>query len=113
MKEIKAIVQPFRVCRIVEALRQIPDLPGVTVSDIRGFGRQRAVNAPNPVVEGTISYVKKAKLEIVVPDELVEEVIRTIRENAHTGNPGDGKIFVRALDDVVRIRTGERGKEAV
>lgn len=113
MKEIKAIIQPFLVSKVVEALQRIQDLPGVTVSDVRGFGRGRALNAPDKVVDGTIEYAKKSKLEIVVPDELAEEVIRIIREHAHTGNPGDGKIFIHTVDDVVRIRTGKRGEKAV
>lgn len=113
MKEIKAIVQPFRVSRVVSALQTIADLPGITVSDVRGFGRQRARNAPDVVLEGSVFYAKKVQLEIVVPDRLAEEVIRIICENAFTGNPGDGKIFVRSLEEVIRIRTGERGEEAV
>ncbi|MGH9531848.1 MAG: P-II family nitrogen regulator [Terriglobales bacterium] len=113
MKEIKAIVQPFMLPRIVEALQEIPDLPGVTVSEVRGFGRGRAANALEKVSEGSVEYVKKAKLEIVVPDELVALVVRTIQERAHTGSPGDGKIFVYTVEDVVRIRTGERGENAI
>ena len=113
MKEIKAIVQPFRVVRIVDALQEIPGLPGVTVSEVRGFGRSRGAGAAGAVQEGEVSYVKKAKLEIVVPDRLVEEVLRVIQQQARTGNPGDGKIFVRTVDDVLRIRTGERGEPAI
>ncbi|MBI4442707.1 MAG: P-II family nitrogen regulator [Acidobacteria bacterium] len=113
MKEIKAIVQPFRLSKIVSALEQIPALPGITVFDVRGFGRQRGINAPNAVADESILYAKKVQLEIVVPDNLVEQVIRTICENAHTGNPGDGKIFVRSLDEAIRIRTGERGEQAI
>lgn len=113
MKEIKAIIQPFLLSRVVEALKEIEGLPGVTVSDVRGFGRARAVGSPNTVVDGTVEYVKKSKVEIVVPDSLVETVVQTIRAKAHTGNPGDGKIFVYAVDDVVRIRTGERGETAI
>jgi len=113
MKEIKAIVQPFRLSTIVAALQQIPDLPGITVFDVRGFGRQRARNAPDAIEDGNILYVKKVQMEIVVPERLVDEVIRTIRESAHTGNPGDGKIFARSLDEAIRIRSGERGEEAL
>lgn len=113
MKEIKAIIQPFMLSKVVEALREIEGLPGVTVSDVRGFGRARAVGAPNVVSEGDIDYVKKSKLEVVVPDMLSEEVIETIQRCAHTGNPGDGKIFIHTVDDVVRIRTGGRGEHAI
>lgn len=112
MKEIKAIIQPFLLSKVVEALKEIDGLPGVTVSDVRGFGRAHAVGSPK-VVEGTVEYVKKAKVEIVVPDHLVLTVVQTIREKAHTGNPGDGKIFVYKVDDVIRIRTGERGDAGI
>jgi nitrogen regulatory protein P-II 1 len=85
----------------------------VTVSDVHSFGRARAVGSPDTVVDGTVEYVKKSKVEIVVPDALVETVVQTIRAKAHTGNPGDGKIFVYEVADVVRIRTSERGEAAI
>lgn len=113
MKEIKAIIQPFMLSKIVEALKEIEGLPGVTVSDVRGFGRARAAGAPDTVVEGTVEYVKKSKLEVVVPDNLAEIVVQTIRKKANTGNPGDGKIFVYTVDDVIRIRTGERADAGI
>ena len=113
MKEIKAIMQPFLVSKVVEALKLIPGLPGVTVSDVRGFGRAQAVGSVNTVAEGSVEYVKKSKLEIVVPDEMAEKVVETIQRHAHTGNPGDGKIFIYVVDEVVRIRTGERGEGAI
>ncbi len=112
MKEIKAIIQPFMLPKVVEALKEIEGLPGITVSDVRGFGRARAVGAPDTIVDGAVEYVRKSKVEIVVPDELAEIVVQTIRGKAHTGNPGDGKIFVYQVADVVRIRTGERGDVA-
>jgi nitrogen regulatory protein P-II 1 len=113
MKEIKAIIQPFLLSKVVEALKEVEGLPGVTVSDVHGFGRARAVGSPNTVVDGTVEYVRKSKVEIVVPDHLAETVVQMIREMAHTGNPGDGKIFVYQVDDVIRIRTGERGDAAI
>lgn len=113
MKEIKAIIQPFLLSKVVEALKEIEGLPGVTVSDVRGFGRARAVGSPDTETGGAVEYVKKVKLETVIPDRFVEAVIRTIREKAHTGNPGDGKIFVYEVDDVIRIRTGERGEAGI
>ncbi len=106
MKEIKAIVQPFLVPKIVSALESIPQLPGITVSEVRGFGHGRAVGALDAITEGSIQYVHKSKLEIVVTDALAQRVVQTIQENGHTGNPDDGKIFVYTVDDVVRIRTG-------
>ena len=113
MKEIKAIIQPFMLSKVVEALKEIEGLPGVTVSEVRGFGRARAVGSPNPVLDEGIEYVKKAKLEIVVPDQLVEPVLKVIEQKAHTGNAGDGKIFVYPVSDVVKIRSGERGEKAI
>jgi nitrogen regulatory protein P-II 1 len=113
MKEVKAIMQPFLISKVVEALKLIPGLPGVTVSDVRGFGCAQAAGAANTVAEGAVEYVKKSKLEVVVPDELAEKVLETIQRYAHTGNPGDGKMFIYEVDDVVRIRTGERGEAAI
>ncbi len=107
------IIQPFLVSKVVEALKMIPGLPGVTVSDVRGFGRAQAAGAADTVEEGAVEYVKKSKLEIVVADEMAERVVQTIQRQAHTGNPGDGKIFVYRVDDVVRIRTGEHGESAI
>lgn len=113
MKEIKAIIQPFLLSKVVEALKEIEGLPGVTVSEVRGFGRAQAAGSPDTVQDGSVEYVKKAKLEVVVPDHLVETVVKTIQEKAHTGNPGDGKVFVYTVDEVVRIRTGERGEAGI
>lgn len=104
MKEIKAIIQPFRLSEVVDALRDIRGLPGITVSEVRGFGK---------AVDDGIDYAAKTKLEVVVPDDLVEEVLRTICLYGKTGHPGDGKIFVSAIDEVVKVRTGERGQAAV
>ena len=112
MKEIKAIIQPFMLDKVLEALHGIEDLPGLTVSEVRGFGRTRGRNS-DAGAAGPSQYVKKAKLEVVVPDVLLERVLRTIQEHAHTGNLGDGKIFVYRVDDVLRIRTGERGDAAI
>ncbi|HJT70783.1 MAG TPA: P-II family nitrogen regulator [Terriglobales bacterium] len=110
MKEIKAIIQPFQTSRVVDALRAMEGLPGITVSEVKGFGRNRARNAQEKVVEDFIEYAKKTKLEIVVPDELVVSVVETIQTSAHTGRPGDGLIFISAIDEVVRIRSGESQK---
>ena len=111
MKEIKAIIQPFVADKVISALREMADLPGVTVSEVKGFGHGRALGRPDSPDELEIFGVKKIKLEIVVPDELVEKVVQLIVERAHTGNPGDGKIFISAVDDVVKIRTGEHEVE--
>ncbi len=113
MKEIKAIIQPFMFSKVIDALKERDDLPGVTVSEIKGFGKSRAENAKDKIVEDSIGYVKKIKLEIVVPDHLADEVVNIISTNAHTGRPGDGKIFVYTVDEVMKIRTGETGEGAI
>jgi nitrogen regulatory protein P-II 1 len=113
MKEIKAIIQPFMLSKVIDALKQMEGLPGVTVSEVKGFGRTRARDAAEKLVDGSIEYAKKTKLEIVVPDDLAEAVTQTIEEKARTGNTGDGKIFVVRMEDVVRVRTGERGEGAL
>jgi len=113
MKEIKAIIQPFMLSKVIDALKQIENLPGVTVSEVKGFGRSRARDAVEKYVDDSIEYAKKVKLEIVVPDDLTEAVIQIIERRARTGNAGDGKIFVVRMEEVVRIRTGERGETAV
>ena len=113
MKEIKAIIQPFMADHVIDGLRAMPGLPGVTVSEVKGFGRARILGEPATPEEPPLFGVNKIKLEIVVPDELVEKVVQLIVERAHTGNPGDGKIFIYTVEDVVKIRTGERGEDAI
>jgi nitrogen regulatory protein P-II 1 len=113
MKEIKAIIQPFMLSRVINALKEIGGLPGVTVSEVKGFGKSRAANAQDTVVEDSIEYARKTKLEIVVPDSLLDQVVNAIRAKAHTGRPGDGKIFVSTVDEIVKIRTGEKGSQAI
>lgn len=111
MKEIKAIIQPFMLDKVLEALHAIEELPGVTVSEVRGYGRTRGRGADAGADE-PVQYVKKVKIEVIVSDALLEGVVHTIQEHAHTGNIGDGKIFVYQVDDVVRISTGEHGEAA-
>jgi nitrogen regulatory protein P-II 1 len=113
LKEIKAIIQPFMLGKVVAALKTIENLAGITVSEVRGFGRTRAQSAPDAIVDDAVQYVKKSKLEVVVPDDLAERVVAIIQQHAQTGNLGDGKIFVYRVDEIVRIRTGERGDEAI
>jgi nitrogen regulatory protein P-II 1 len=113
MTEIKAIIQPFQLSQVVEALAEIENLPGLTVFDVRGFGRPGARHAQDGIEDEGILYAMKLQIEIVVPDRLAARVMDAIREHAHTGNPGDGKIFASAIDEAVRIRTGERGEAAL
>jgi nitrogen regulatory protein P-II 1 len=109
MKEIKAIIRPAKLLDVTEELQRIEGLPGVTVSEIRGFGKGRAKNAKEKVVYEMVEFTPRIKLEVVVNDELVAEVVNVIQKYAHTGNAGDGKIFVSTVDEIINIRTNERG----
>ena len=114
MKEIKAIIQPFMVSKVINALKELDGLPGITVDiSVRGFGKTRGADAAHRIIDDLVEYVPKAKVEIVVPDGLADIVVRTIQKAAHTGNPGDGKIFVYDVQEIVKIRTGERGESAI
>jgi nitrogen regulatory protein P-II 1 len=113
MKEIKAIIQPSRLYSVLTALREIPGMPGLTVSEIRGFPRGHA--DPRSQAHGidAMDSVEMVKIECVVPDERVSAVVDAITRAAHTGNPGDGKIFVSEVSNTVKIRTGEHGEQAI
>ena len=113
MKEIKAIIRPSKLLEVTEELHRIERLPGVTVSEIKGFGRSRARNAKDKVVYEMVEFIPRIKLEVVVNDEMVDEVVNVIQKFSHTGNTGDGKIFVVNVEEVVKIRTNERGKDAI
>jgi nitrogen regulatory protein P-II 2 len=116
MKMIVAVVQPFRLSKVTQALEEIRGFPGMTVTDVRGFGREKSVHeegAPHRIIEDFVEYVKKVRIEIAARDEMVATIVETIARVAHTGNRGDGKIFVAALDDAVRIQTGETGDTAL
>lgn len=113
MKEIKAVIRPFKLLEVTEALQKIEGLPGVTVSEIKGFGKGRAKNAQDKTVYEMVELVPRVKLEVVVSDGMVDEVIKVIQQYSHTGNTGDGKIFIFDVMDVVKIRTNERGEKAI
>ena len=114
MKEIKAIIQPFKRSAVIDALKQIGGLPGMTVDEhVHGFGKSSGESREQRGNVDLIDYVPMVKLEIVVPDTMVERVISAIQESAHTGNPGDGKIFVYDVQEVVKIRSNERGEGAI
>lgn len=113
MKEIKAIIRPFKLLDVVTELQNIEGLPGATVSEIKGFGKSKAKNAHDKVVYEMVDFVPRIKIEIVVEDEMAEKVVETIQKYSHTGNTGDGKIFVINVDDVVKIRTNEKGIKAI
>ncbi len=112
MKRIEAIIKPFKLDAVREALMAL-GVRGMTVTEVRGFGRQRGHTELYRGSEYQIDLLPKIKIETVVPDELVPEAIEAIVESAGTGEIGDGKIFVLPVEDVVRIRTRERGETAL
>ncbi len=112
MKKIEAIVKPFKLDDIKDRLDEV-GVHGMTVSEVKGFGRGGGKAPIYPGAEYIIDFVPKIKIEIVVPDDLVHAVIDAIQESARTGHVGDGKIFVVPIDEAIRIRTGERGPDAL
>jgi nitrogen regulatory protein P-II 1 len=112
MKLIEAIIKPFKLDEVKEALNDI-GIMGITVSEVKGFGRQKGHTELYRGAEYVVDFIPKVKLEIAVPDEMVAKVIETIETAAKTGRIGDGKIFVLPLEGVLRIRTGEKGDEAL
>jgi nitrogen regulatory protein P-II 2 len=112
MKLIKAIIKPFKLDDVREALSEI-GIQGITVSEVKGFGRQKGHTELYRGAEYRVDFLPKVKLETVVSDEQVENVVNAIRESANTGKIGDGKIFVLPIEQAVRIRTGESGDDAL
>lgn len=112
MKKIEAIIRPFKLDDVVDALSQI-GVEGVTVSEVRGFGRQKGRTEIYKGAEYVVDFIPKIKIEIVVADALSSVVVETIRKTAHSGKIGDGKIFVFPVEHVVRIRTGELDEQAL
>jgi nitrogen regulatory protein P-II 1 len=112
VKKIEAIIKPFKLDEVKDALSEI-GIQGLTVTELKGFGRQRGHVELYRGAEYDISFVPKGMLEVIVADSDVERVIETIRVKARTGKIGDGKIFVTTLDETVRIRTGEIGAAAI
>jgi nitrogen regulatory protein P-II 1 len=112
MKKIEIIIKPFKLDEVKNALTKI-GIQGMTVSEVKGFGRQRGHTEVYRGAEYNIDFVPKTKIELIVPDELVAQVIEVIERAARTGKIGDGKIFLYPVEEVIRIRTGERGKDAI
>jgi nitrogen regulatory protein P-II 2 len=112
MKMITAIIKPFKLDDVREAVADI-GIKGITVTEVKGFGRQRGHTELYRGAEYVVDFLPKAKLELAVPEELADRVIEAIIATARTGKSGDGKIFVTTLEQVIRIRTGETGSEAV
>ncbi|MFZ1984953.1 MAG: P-II family nitrogen regulator [Desulfatitalea sp.] len=112
MKKIEAIIKPFKLDDVKEALNEI-GIQGMTISEVKGYGRQKGHKEIYRGAEYVVDFIPKIKLEIVVDNEWVDKVIATIKTAAHTGKLGDGKIFVYAVEQAIRVRTGETGKDAI
>ena len=112
MKKIEAIIKPFKLDEVKAALNDI-GIQGITIAEVKGFGRQKGHTELYRGAEYVVDFLPKIKIEIVVTAELVAQVVETISEAAKTGRIGDGKIFVLPVDEVIRIRTGEKGPDAV
>ncbi len=112
MKKIEAIVKPFKLDEVKDALSGI-GIKGLTVSEVQGFGRQKGHTEVYRGAEYTVDFVPKVKLEVLVEDNLASQVVDTILDAAKTGKIGDGKIFVLPVEDAIRIRTNERGNDAI
>ena len=112
MKKIEAIVKPFKLDEVREALSEI-GVTGLTVTEVKGFGRQRGHTELYRGAEYVVDFLPKVRIEVILPDDMIERAIEAIIRAARTGKIGDGKIFVTAVEQVVRIRTGESGEQAV
>lgn len=112
MKKIEAIIKPFKLDEVKEALHEA-GVQGMTVTEVRGFGRQKGHTELYRGAEYVVDFLPKVKIEVVVENNQVDDVIEAIENAAKTGRIGDGKIFVLPVENVIRVRTGERGKEAI
>ena len=112
MKKIEAIIKPFKLDEVKEALHEI-GLQGLTVTEAKGFGRQKGHTELYRGAEYVVDFLPKVKIEVVLDDAMVDRAIEAIQHAAHTGRIGDGKIFVTNVEEAIRIRTGERGKDAI
>ena len=112
MKKIEAIIKPLKLDEVKEELHAI-GITGMTISEVKGFGRQKGHREIYRGAEYTVDLIPKIKIEVVVGSEMVEKVVETIMTAARTGKIGDGKIFILPLEEVIRIRTGESGSEAI
>lgn len=112
MKKIEAIIKPFKLDDVKNALDKI-GIKGMTITEVKGFGRQKGFTEIYRGAEYDIAFIPKTKIDIVIHDEMLEQVIAAIKESASTGKMGDGKIFISTLENVIRIRTGESGDDAI
>jgi nitrogen regulatory protein P-II 1 len=112
LKKVEAIIKPFKLDEVKEALNEV-GIQGITVSEVKGFGRQKGHTELYRGAEYVVDFIPKIKMEIIVSDDAVGKVVETIETAAKTGRIGDGKIFVTSVEEVIRIRTGERGEDAL
>lgn len=112
MKKIEAIIKPFKLDEVKDALNEI-GIQGMTVTEVKGFGRQKGHVELYRGAEYDITFIPKVKIEVVVADSIAEKVLAAIQDKAKTGKIGDGKIFITKLEEIIRIRTGERGETAI
>ncbi len=112
MKKVEAIIKPFKLDEVKEALREI-GVTGMTVTEVKGFGRQKGHTELYRGAEYVVDFLPKVKIEVVVADSMVEQVVEAIKNGAYTGKIGDGKIFIIDVENAIRIRTGETGEEAL
>ena len=112
MKKLEAIIKPFKLDEVKLALAEV-GVTGLTVIEVKGYGRQKGHNEVYRGAEYVVDFLPKVKLEIVVPDALVAKAVEVIERTAKTGRIGDGKLFVGAVEEVIRVRTGERGEDAL
>ncbi len=112
MKKIEAIIKPFKLDEVKDALNAL-GIQGMTVTEVKGFGRQKGHVELYRGAEYDVSFIPKIKLEIVIPEEILDNAVKTIIEKAKTGKIGDGKLFISSLEQIIRIRTGETGEAAI
>ena len=112
MKKVDAIIKPFKLDEVKDKLNEI-GIKGITVTEVKGFGRQKGHTELYRGAEYVVDFLPKIKLEIIISDELLDSVIDSIMTTAQTGRIGDGKVFVTNIEDAIRIRTGERGEDAI
>ncbi len=112
MKKVEAIIKPFKLDEVKEALHEV-GIRGITVTEAKGFGRQKGHTELYRGAEYVVDFLPKVKVEVVMDDAMVERAVEAIQQAAHTGRIGDGKVFISPIEEVVRIRTGEKGADAI
>ena len=112
MKKIEAIIKPFKLDEVKDALHEA-GLQGITVIEAKGFGRQKGHTELYRGAEYVVDFLPKVKIELVIPDDMLERAVEAIQQAAYTGRIGDGKIFISSIEETIRVRTGEKGNEAI